>query len=34
VEIEPASEDWWQGRDKSGNTGLFPANYVEVQEQE
>jgi len=24
VEIEPASEDWWQGKDKHGNTGLFP----------
>ena len=24
IEIEPASEDWWQGKDKHGNTGLFP----------
>ena len=24
VEIEAASEDWWQGRDQHGNVGLFP----------
>jgi hypothetical protein len=24
VEIEAASEDWWQGKDKNGNVGLFP----------
>ncbi|OCB86325.1 hypothetical protein A7U60_g6639 [Sanghuangporus baumii] len=30
--IEAASEDWWQGRDAHDNVGLFPANYVEVQE--
>ena len=24
TEIEAASEDWWQGKDKSGNIGLFP----------
>ena len=24
TEIEPASEDWWQGKDKHGNVGLFP----------
>jgi len=32
IEIEAASEDWWQGKDAHGNVGLFPANYVEVQE--
>jgi len=32
VEIEAASDDWWQGKDGAGNVGLFPANYVEVQE--
>ena len=24
TEIEAASEDWWQGKDKDGNIGLFP----------
>ena len=24
VEIEAASEDWWQGKDVHGNVGLFP----------
>lgn len=24
VEIEAASEDWWQGKDQHGNVGLFP----------
>jgi hypothetical protein len=24
IEIEPASEDWWQGTDKHGHAGLFP----------
>ena len=24
TEIEAASEDWWQGKDKEGNVGLFP----------
>ncbi|RXW13890.1 hypothetical protein EST38_g11968, partial [Candolleomyces aberdarensis] len=32
TEIEPASEDWWQGKNPRGEVGLFPANYVEVQE--
>lgn len=32
IEIEAASDDWWQGKDRQGNVGLFPANYVEVQE--
>ena len=24
TEIEPASEDWWQGTNPHGNVGLFP----------
>ena len=24
TEIEAASEDWWQGKDREGNVGLFP----------
>ncbi|KAK0202310.1 SH3 domain-containing protein [Desarmillaria ectypa] len=32
TEIEPASEDWWNGKGPGGEMGLFPANYVEVQE--
>ena len=24
TEIEPASEDWWQGMNPQGNVGLFP----------
>ena len=27
TEIEPASEDWWQGKDKHGNVGLFPGEF-------
>ena len=23
-------EGWWEGTDQKGNTGLFPAAYVEV----
>ena len=25
---------WWSGRDSNGNMGLFPSNYVELQETE
>ncbi|MBW0517638.1 hypothetical protein O181_057353 [Austropuccinia psidii MF-1] len=32
TQIEYSSEDWWTGTVKSGNRGLFPANYVELQE--
>jgi hypothetical protein len=24
TEIEPASEDWWQGKNSVGEVGLFP----------
>ncbi|KAH8091661.1 SH3 domain-containing protein [Cristinia sonorae] len=32
TEITAESDDWWMGKDKHGNVGLFPANYVEIQE--
>lgn len=28
TEIEPASEDWWQGMNPSGNIGLFPGKSL------
>jgi len=31
-DIEAASEDWWQGVNAKGETGLFPAAYVQVHE--
>jgi len=34
TDIEPASEDWWQGMNSHGNVGLFPANYVMMLAQE
>lgn len=27
TEIEPASEDWWQGKNSHGEIGLFPGNH-------
>ena len=27
IEIEAASEDWWQGKDAHGNVGLFPGKF-------
>lgn len=27
VEIEPASEDWWQGTNPAGQVGLFPGEW-------
>ncbi|KAJ9055263.1 actin binding protein [Entomophthora muscae] len=29
--IDFLSDDWWQGTNPDGQTGLFPANYVELQ---
>jgi hypothetical protein len=28
TEIEAPSEDWWQGKDKDGNVGLFPGESL------
>lgn len=30
TEIEPASEDWWQGKNSKGEIGLFPGEYQVV----
>jgi hypothetical protein len=34
IQIEPASEDWWEGKNAHGDVGLFPGmfscNFVEV----
>lgn len=30
TDIDMVDEDWWMGRNPRGETGLFPANYVEV----
>lgn len=27
TEIEPASEDWWQGKNPAGDLGLFPGGF-------
>ncbi|KAF9237641.1 hypothetical protein BU15DRAFT_75837 [Melanogaster broomeanus] len=27
--VSETNEDWWTGRNKAGNNGLFPATYVE-----
>jgi drebrin-like protein len=32
--IEMVDEDWWMGQNSAGESGLFPANYVEVVEEE
>lgn len=32
VEIEFSSDDWWLGTAQNGTRGLFPANYVELQQ--
>lgn len=32
VSIEFVSEEWWQGTSLDGSVGVFPANYVELQE--
>ena len=28
--VEEASDDWWQGKDKHGNVGLFPGECFMV----
>jgi drebrin-like protein len=30
VEIEAASDEWWQGKDAHGNVGLFPGAYLTI----
>lgn len=32
TDIDMVDEDWWMGRNSRGETGLFPANYVELVE--
>ena len=32
TEIEMVDEDWWMGQNSQGERGLFPANYVELVE--
>jgi len=32
--IEMVDDDWWMGQNAIGETGLFPANYVELVEEE
>ncbi|KAK7943445.1 uncharacterized protein PG986_012558 [Apiospora aurea] len=32
--IEMVDEDWWMGTNSSGESGLFPSNYVELVEEE
>jgi hypothetical protein len=32
TEIEMVDDDWWMGRNSSGETGLFPSNYVDLVE--
>ena len=34
TDIDMVDEDWWMGRNSRGETGLFPANYVELVEEE
>lgn len=34
TDIDMVDEDWWMGRNSRGETGLFPANYVELAEEE
>ncbi|KAG0246941.1 hypothetical protein BGX31_005429 [Mortierella sp. GBA43] len=30
TEIEFVSDDWWNGKNRNGGIGLFPANYVQL----
>lgn len=32
--IDMVDEDWWMGQNSKGESGLFPANYVELVEEE
>lgn len=32
IDIEFVDEDWWQGTNTSGESGLFPSTYVKLQE--
>ncbi|KAK3670563.1 actin binding protein [Recurvomyces mirabilis] len=32
TDIDMVDEDWWMGRNEKGEMGLFPSNYVELQE--
>jgi hypothetical protein len=32
--IDMVDEDWWMGQNAAGESGLFPANYVELVEEE
>jgi len=34
TDIDMVDEDWWMGRNAHGETGLFPAAYVELAEEE
>lgn len=34
VDIEFVDEDWWQGTNSKGETGLFPSSYVTLKEEE
>lgn len=34
TDIDMVDEDWWMGRNPRGETGLFPANYVELVDDE
>ncbi|KAF2674387.1 hypothetical protein BT63DRAFT_419680 [Microthyrium microscopicum] len=34
INIDMVDEDWWMGENAAGEVGLFPANYVEIVEDE
>lgn len=34
TDIEQVDDDWWMGQNSAGESGLFPANYVEIVEEE
>ena len=33
TDIDMVDDDWWHGRDSRGETGLFPSNYVELEDE-